>query len=170
MTADHWVNRVRELERAGRQDEAVQLMNANTTPELRQALKDLSQTIRTALECIPPNVREESREIAGHYAKSQALPEGDPKREAWEIVGYCGHGSASKFWRHLPNLKSRGRPPGSGKIVTDVDLLAAVAARANADNIPITRAAREVLGNVSGAKNKADHIKKIIERDKIEGN
>jgi hypothetical protein len=129
------------------------------------------EKLRRTIQAIPPEVWEEADEIHQRYKASLDLPEGDPKREAWEIIGGLTPRAAFKFWRHLPDpLKRRGRPKGSGSVVSNEALLLAVVERERKEGIKRTRAAREVLGDVAGVKNKADHIKKVLERKKIEPN
>lgn len=198
MSGGAWVNRVCDLEREGRKVEAQELFTLNTTPQQRARLAELGSTISKAMTGampspeataglakilgrirvpnlnlkldIPPEVIEEIEKILDQYKASRELPEGDPKREAWEIVGSLTPRAAMKFWRYLPPIRSRGRPRGSGRVQCDEELFRAVAIRAYEADISITRAAREILGDVGGAKNKADYIKKVMKRKKIELN
>ncbi|MFU8778281.1 MAG: hypothetical protein ACNA7M_11500 [Roseovarius sp.] len=87
------------------------------------------------------------------------LPEGDPKREAWEPLLDMTPRQIQPFWRYLPDPGARrGRPKGRGKVGPET--LEEMDRRVSSGERPTT-AAKAIVGDMAGAKNVADHIVKV---------
>lgn len=156
------------LEKAGRFDEAGALYVANTTPEERDCLDAAMKKFAETIANIPPEAWAEGEELMKRFRVLEELPEDDYKRIIWERFWGDTPASMSRFdWRkRLPDpLAKKGRPRGSGKISDDV-LLELDRRILELGEVP-TPAAKRIVGDVAGAKNRADYlVKKHRERGK----
>ena len=99
-------------------------------------------------------------ELMRRFRALKDLPEDHPKRVIWEPFWATNPAFMSRFWRHLPDpLANPGRPKGSGK-VTEAMLTQMDEAMQDGTTRP-TRAAKAIVGDVSGQKNRADTLVKV---------
>lgn len=154
-----WINRVCELEKEGRFDEAHEHYVANTSPEERASFAKGRESIVRAIASITPEAMAETEEIMKRVRARDDWPEGHPKRIIWERMLDTTPGWAAPIWRHLPDSTVRppGRPVGPSKVTEEV--LDEMDRRMAADEKP-TRAAKAIIGDIAGVKNAADYIVK----------
>jgi hypothetical protein len=159
-----WFGRVCELEDQGRLEEARQLFEAEATPDELRAWEAAMRTLRETVAAIPPEAIAEAEEIMKRFRALKGLPEHHPKRVIWERFWDSNPAFMAPFWRHLPDPTSNpGRPKNSGKI-TD-EMLAEMDRRRAAKERP-TSAAKAIIGNVHGQKNRADHLVRVWKRNR----
>ena len=158
MKKQSWIMRQFELEDQGRFEEAEQHLIANTTPEQRRNFAKLAEGFAAAMAKIPPESWAEGEEIMKRFRALKHLPDDNPKRMIWE--NFWGETPASmcrlNWRRNLPDpLAFPGRPIGSVAVGEDVFL--EMNRRVAAGEKP-TRAAKAIVGDIAGAKNRADYI------------
>lgn len=124
----------------------------------RKMAKDLEPLSRIRFD-LPHINWDEVEEQMKRIRAMRELPEGDPKREAWEPLLHMTPRQIGPFWRYLPDpLARRGRPKGRGKVGPET--LAEMDHRVAGGEKP-TAAAKAIVGDMAGAKNAADHIVKV---------
>jgi hypothetical protein len=162
--APEWFARVCELEDQGRFEEARRLFEAEATPDECEAWEIVVRAMKDAVAAIPPEAIAEAEEIMQRFRALKALPEHHPKRIIWERFWDSNPAFMAPFWRHLPDPTAiPGRPKNSSKI-TD-EMLAEMDRRHAAEERPTT-AARAIVGEVAGQKNRADHLVRVWKRSR----
>lgn len=129
-------------------------------PEFLRHLATWAEQSRAAVAAIAGTVSavdwDEVEEMMRRFRALEDLPEDDAKRAIWEALEELTPKQLSLFWRHLPDpLAKKGRPPGTGRVTAamldEMDR--------TAGDRP-TRAARAIVGDGAGQKNRADHLVK----------
>ena len=152
-----------ELEEEGRLEEAQALFEASTTEAERVEFQQAQRNLAEALSKISPEAIAEAEEIMKRFRSLKNLPEEHPKRVVWDQFWTETPRFMSGFWRYLPDpLANPGRPKGSGR-VTEEMLVLMDERTLSGCNSP-TAAAKSIVGDVAGQKNRADNLVKVWKR------
>lgn len=169
--APSWFSRVCDLEEQGRFEEAEAYFLVHATPEQQANFAEFRRRLVQAVSGISPEAIAETEELMKRFRAVKNLPEDNEKRIIWEHFWQSNPARISRFdWRkRLPDpLAKKGRPRGSAKI-SDAVLQELDRRIVETDEAP-TRAAKKIVGDIAGAKNRADYlVKKLRERGKKSG-
>jgi len=159
-----WFSQVCELEREGRANEARRLFEENTTPAEREGYQAATRALAEAFAKISPEAIAESEEIMKRFRALKDLPEDHPKRRIWDQFWESSPAFMASFWRYLPDPTANpGRPKNSRKITEE--MLAEMDRQRSLDVLP-TAAAKEIVGDIAGQKNRADHLVRVWKRSR----